>query len=215
MFWSFPPGVMNLPNAITLSRIPLMFVIVGLMYCHGTGAATAAFALFILAAVGDWLDGYLARKQNLITSFGKLMDALADKIMVLGLVIGLVGIVHVSNGEMRHDVPLWLALLTLCREFLVTGMRMVAASKGVIVAADTGGKTKTVTQLIALGFLLAAPMVQRDWSIWANRDFLRFSMRVHQIGEVVFYVGTALAVWSGARYVIRYRRVVFGDGAAP
>lgn len=202
---------MNLPNAITLSRIPVMFVIVGLMYCHGAGTASIAFWLFIVAAIGDWLDGYVARKQNLITSFGKLMDALADKIMVLGIVIGLVGMVTVVDGRPVHGVPIWLALLTLCREFLVTGMRMVAASKGVIVAADSGGKTKTVTQLIALGFLLAAPMVQRDWSAWAGRDFTVFSMRVHQIGEAIFYVGTALAIWSGTRYVVRYRQVVFAD----
>jgi CDP-diacylglycerol--glycerol-3-phosphate 3-phosphatidyltransferase len=74
---------MNLPNIITLSRIPVMFIIVGLMYCSFAGAATLAFLLFLLAAVGDWLDGYLARKQGIVTSFGKLMDALADKIMVL------------------------------------------------------------------------------------------------------------------------------------
>ena len=123
---------MNLPNSITLSRIPLMFVIVGLMYCHGAGTATLAFLLFMAAAVGDWLDGYIARQRGLVTTFGKLMDALTDKIMVLGLVIAFVA---------RMEIPVWLALITLCREFLVTGMRMVAASKGVIVAADRGGKS--------------------------------------------------------------------------
>lgn len=201
---------MNLPNAITLSRIPVMFVIVWLMYCFFPGAATLAFLLFILAAVGDWFDGYIARKRRLVTSFGKLMDALADKIMVLGVVIGFVGIVR--NG--RSEIPVALALVTLCREFLVTGMRMVAASKGVIVPADRGGKSKTVTQLIALGFLLAAPMVRRDWSRFFGADFTLFSMRVHWIGEAIFWVGTALAVWSGTRYVMRHRQVVFADAAA-
>lgn len=192
---------MNLPNIITLSRIPVMFIIVGLMYCSFTGAATLAFVLFLLAAVGDWLDGYLARKQGIVTSFGKLMDALADKIMVLGLVIGFVGL---------GLVPIYLCLITLCREFLVTGMRMVAATKGVVVAADGGGKSKTVTQLIALGFLLAAPMVARDWAAYFSRDFTAFSLRVHLIGEVVFFAGTGLAVWSGWRYIVRFRQVVFG-----
>ena len=192
---------MNLPNIITLSRIPVMFIIVGLMYCSFTGAASLAFILFLLAAVGDWLDGYLARKQGIVTSFGKLMDALADKIMVLGLVIGFVGL---------GLVPIVLCLITLCREFLVTGMRMVAAAQGVIVSADGGGKSKTVTQLIALGFLLAAPMVARDWTAYFGRDFTAFSVKVHQVGGFIFLAGTVLAVWSGTRYIIRFRRVVFG-----
>jgi CDP-diacylglycerol--glycerol-3-phosphate 3-phosphatidyltransferase len=92
-------------------------------------------------------------------------------------------------------------------------MRMVAATKGVIVSADGGGKSKTVTQLIALGFLLAAPMVARDWAVCFGRDFLEFSVIVHQIGGVIFFAGTALAVWSGWRYIVRFRQVVFGGVA--
>ena len=143
---------MNLPNLITLSRVPLMFVIVGLMYSDRLGAPSLAFWLFIACAIGDGLDGYLARKRGLVSTFGKLMDALTDKIMVVGLVIAFVD---------KHEIPVPLALITMCREFLITGMRMVAASKGVIVSADRGGKSKTVTQLIALGFLLGAPMAAR------------------------------------------------------
>jgi CDP-diacylglycerol---glycerol-3-phosphate 3-phosphatidyltransferase len=193
---------LNLPNIITLSRIPLMFVIVGLMYGNFAGAASLAFLLFIAGAIGDWLDGYIARKQGLVTTFGKLMDALTDKIMVMGLVIAFV-------GHPRRDIPVALALITLVREFLVTGMRMVAASKGVIVAADNGGKSKTITQLIALGFLLAAPMVGRDWAQLAGVDLSRVATIVQEIGQAIFYVGTALAVWSGWRYVAQYKDVVF------
>ncbi len=193
---------MNLPNAITLSRIPLMFVIVWLMGLTWPGAATLAFALFIGAAVGDWLDGYLARTRGLVSNFGKLMDAMADKIMVLGLVIALVD---------RHEIPVALALITLCREFLVTGMRMVAASKGVVVAADSGGKTKTVTQLIALGFFLGAPMVSQDGYYLFHWDASRFVEFVDKVGVVVFVAGTALSVWSGYRYISRNARLVFGD----
>jgi CDP-diacylglycerol--glycerol-3-phosphate 3-phosphatidyltransferase len=193
---------MNLPNTITLSRIPMMFVIVGLMYCDRAGTATLAFVLFIAAAVGDWLDGYIARRRGLVTTFGKLMDALTDKIMVLGLVIGFVG---------QMEIPVWLALITLCREFLVTGMRMVAASKGVVVAADRGGKSKTLTQLIALGFLLGAPMVRRDWSIILPWDMGGFAMLVHRTGVLIFVLGTVLAVWSGWRYLVQFKDVVLSD----
>ncbi|MFI5357079.1 MAG: CDP-diacylglycerol--glycerol-3-phosphate 3-phosphatidyltransferase [Opitutales bacterium] len=193
---------MNLPNLITLSRIPLMFIIVGLMYCHWQGAASLAFWLFIAAAIGDGLDGYLARKRGLVSTFGKLMDALTDKIMVVGLVIAFVD---------KQVIPVSLALITLCREFLITGMRMVAASKGVVVAADRGGKTKTVTQLIALGFLLAAPMVAVDWARFLPWNLSKFTEIVGKIGLFGFVLGTFFAVWSGWLYIRRYKDVVFKD----
>ena len=200
---------MNLPNAITLARIPLMFAIAILMGCHWVGAATLAEALFLTAAGGDWLDGYIARRWKLVTTFGKLMDALTDKIMVLGRVITFVGSVQFL-GSPRHEIAVLAALVTLCREFMVTGMRMVAAAKGVIVAADRGGKSKTLTQLIALGFLLGAPMIGRDWSYFTGRDLTVASRVIQQIGEYIFLVGTILAVWSGWRYYAQFRSVVFG-----
>ncbi len=193
---------MNLPNAITLSRIPLMFVIVGLMYCSWPGAATLAFALFIAAAVGDWLDGFLARRLALVSNFGKLMDAMADKIMVMGIVIALVE---------KREIPVALALITLCREFLITGMRMVAASKGIVVAADSGGKGKTMTQLIALGFLLGAPMLATDWAYFLKWDASPAVEFVNKVGVIVFVAGTVLSVWSGYRYISRNARMVFAD----
>jgi CDP-diacylglycerol--glycerol-3-phosphate 3-phosphatidyltransferase len=193
---------MNLPNLITLSRIPLMFVIVALMYEKWPGAASLAFWLFIACAVGDWLDGYLARKRGLVSSFGKLMDALTDKIMVVGLVIAFVD---------KHEIPVPLALITMGREFLITGMRMVAASKGVVVAADRGGKTKTMTQLIALGFLLGVPMIARDWADFLPWDLSGFADLVYNVGYWGFVLGTFFAVWSGWRYIARYKDVVFAD----
>jgi CDP-diacylglycerol--glycerol-3-phosphate 3-phosphatidyltransferase len=201
---------MNLPNAITLSRIPLMFAIAVLMCCGWVGAATMAVILFVAAALGDWLDGYLARRQRLVTTFGKLMDALTDKIMVMGLVITFVGSGQFT-GSPRHEIAIVVALVTLCREFMITGMRMVAASKGIIVAADGGGKSKTVTQLIALGFLLGAPMVGRDWSYFTGRDLAEAGHVIQQIGEFIFIVGTLLAVWSGWRYFAQFRAVIFGE----
>jgi CDP-diacylglycerol--glycerol-3-phosphate 3-phosphatidyltransferase len=194
---------MNLPNTITLSRIPLMFVIVWLMYETWPGAATLAFVLFIAAAMSDWYDGYLARKLGLISNFGKLMDAMADKIMVMGIVIALVD---------QQRIPVSLALITLCREFLVTGMRMVAASKGVVVAADGGGKSKTLTQLVALGFLLGAPMVSQDGYYLLHVEAYNFVRVLATVGVVIFVAGTALSVWSGYRYISRNSGLVFGEG---
>jgi CDP-diacylglycerol--glycerol-3-phosphate 3-phosphatidyltransferase len=191
---------MNLPNAITLSRIPCMFAIVGCMYCPWQGAASLAFWLFIAAAIGDWFDGYIARKRGITSSFGKLMDALTDKIMVMGLVIAFVD---------QHRIPVALALITLCREFLITGLRMVVAAKGVVVPADRGGKSKTLTQLIALGFLLGAPMARRDWGPLLSRDLTGFSEAAQRVGVGIFVLATVLAVWSGWRYVARYSNLIF------
>lgn len=189
-----PTPMWNLPNILTLSRIPLMFLIVGLMYVGWTGAATLAFWLFIGAAISDWLDGAIARKRGIVSNFGKFMDALTDKVLVIGLMVAFVE---------QQVIPLPWVLITLCREFLVSGMRMVAAAKGVVVPADSGGKTKTVSQMIAIGFLLAAPMLEDDVAGWIGMSVHPLSEWVHQIGIVAFVVGTFLAVWSGYRYLRR------------
>ena len=187
---------MNLPNIITLSRVPMMFVIVGLMYVDTLGAASFAFWLFIAGAISDWLDGYLARKNGIVSDFGKLMDALTDKIMVIGIMVALVD---------KQMLPVSFVLITLCREFMVSGMRMLAAARGVIVAADRGGKTKTVTQLIAIGFLLAEPMVAKDWAFIAGAyDLSLLTSVVSFIGLVGFILGTFFAVWSGFHYIRRH-----------
>lgn len=195
---------MNLPNIITLSRIPLMFVVVWLMYQEWTGAATLAFWLFIAAAIGDWLDGYIARKQNLISTFGKFMDALTDKIFVVGIMIAFVEL---------DVIPIYWVLIVLCREFLVSGMRMMAAAKGVVVAAERGGKTKTLTQLIAVGFLLFMPMIQTDLAGWLNIDLASYGeviRGIHYTGLGLFLLGVYFTVRSGWDYMVKYR-VVFDE----
>lgn len=194
---------LNLPNLITLSRIPTMFLIVGLMYCHWIGAATLAFWIFIATAIGDWLDGYLARKQNLVSNFGKFMDALTDKILVIGLMVAFVEIF--SSG-----LFLIMVLLTLCREFLVSGMRMVAATKGVVVAAERGGKAKTLFQLIAVGFLLFVPMLEVDIAPLLNLEVLQYTAILSKIGYILFMVATVLTVISGISYARKYQQV-FSD----
>ncbi|HXC01363.1 MAG TPA: CDP-diacylglycerol--glycerol-3-phosphate 3-phosphatidyltransferase [Opitutaceae bacterium] len=193
---------MNLPNILTLSRIPLMFVIVSLMECHWPGAASLAFILFIAGAVSDWLDGYIARKLGLVSNFGKLMDALTDKIFVLGLMIAFVD---------TDALPIYWVLLVLCREFLITGMRMVAASKGVVFAAERGGKQKTVTQLIAIGFLLFVPMLETDLTRVLPWDLGPFADLLHNMGLGIFIVAVFFTLWSGYRYFTKYREVVFAE----
>jgi CDP-diacylglycerol--glycerol-3-phosphate 3-phosphatidyltransferase len=175
-----------------------MFFIVWLMYCKWPGSATLAFVVFIATGVSDWLDGYLARRQKLVSNFGKFMDAITDKILVIGLMVAFV-------EQYRSVLFLVMVLLTLCREFSVSGMRMVAATKGVVVAAERGGKVKTVMQLVAVGFLLFVPMMERDLA-----RFLPFSVTdyydiIHNIGIGLFVVATLLALNSGVNYLRKYR----------
>ena len=205
---------LNLPTIITLSRIPLMFLIVFFMFCTWTGAATVTFLLFVLAAIGDWLDGYLARKNNLVTNFGKFMDALTDKILVIGTMVALVA-KHalMSADDIAKDrnialLFLVLVLLTLCREFLVSGMRMAAAIKGVTVAAERGGKIKTIVQLVVVSLILFVPVLETDIARFAGRPFSpELIARLNTIGLALFAFATALTVHSGATYMLKYRKV--------
>jgi len=142
----------TLPNILTFSRLPAMFAIVALMNADFHWAATIAFWLFIAAALTDWLDGKLARESNQVSTFGRFMDAVIDKVMVLGIMIAFVA----GNGYfMGYKITgMILLLCILGREFMVSGLRMVAATKGTVIEADAGGKVKTFIQLNAIGWLL-------------------------------------------------------------
>jgi len=192
----------NLPNLLTLSRIPILFGIVGLLYLPFAGASSLALVLFVLGALTDWADGYVARKQGLVSNFGKLMDALTDKVFMVGLFIALLAF---------GILPGWalpLLLLILSREFLITGLRLVAASSGIVLAAEKSGKHKTVSQIVAAILLLLAEAVRQD--------FPRALPAV--VGDVLAVVGlgsfvlaTLLTVSSGTRYLVKYWTIFTGQ----
>jgi CDP-diacylglycerol--glycerol-3-phosphate 3-phosphatidyltransferase len=196
---------LNLPNLLTISRVPAMFAIVALMYAEFLWAATLAFWLFIAAALTDWLDGKLARESGTVSTFGRFMDAVIDKVMVLGIMIALV------NGEyfMGHRIPAMVALLCiLCREFMISGLRMVAATKGVIVEADAGGKLKTFIQLNAIGWLLGARMFSRDFGDLFTGSESWWPRWVNIGGIALFFLSTLLTITSGYTYYHRHGHVV-------
>ena len=189
---------MNLPNLLTLSRIFILFVIAGLLYVPSRGAATVAFLLFLLAGVTDWLDGYIARKSNIVTNFGKLMDALTDKILIVGMFITLLA---------TDLVPAWaiiLVLLIVSREFLITGLRLVAASNGTVLAAEKSGKQKTVSQIVCISVLLAAPALRLDIAGWTGWQLEAFADWIHHIGMAIFLFAAIMTVYSGGRYLAKY-----------
>lgn len=193
---------MNLPNILTLSRIPMMFVIVWLMRESFTGAASMAFLLFVIAGITDWLDGFYARKLKLVSNFGILMDALTDKILMLGLMVGLV-----EQGM----VQIFLVLLILGREFMITGLRLVAATKGVVMAAESAGKQKTVTQIIAVGGLLLAVVFRVDLYIAGLPYALEISEWVEWIGRIFFWLCVVMTLYSGAKYFRKYGELAFSN----
>jgi CDP-diacylglycerol--glycerol-3-phosphate 3-phosphatidyltransferase len=126
------------------------------------------------------------------------MDALTDKVLVLGIMIAFV--------QLNVVQIIWV-LVIIVREFLISGMRMMAASKGVVVAAERGGKMKTLIQLISLGTLLFVPMLQHDVVRISNIDFGSFATQLNRIGVGLFILGTVLTVTSGTSYALKYRKV--------
>ncbi|MCL6639651.1 MAG: CDP-diacylglycerol--glycerol-3-phosphate 3-phosphatidyltransferase [Firmicutes bacterium] len=168
---------MNLPNRLTVARIlliPLFLAVASLKYPY---TDYIAGALFVAGAVTDGLDGYIARKNKLVTIFGKFMDPLADKIMVSAALIVLVEL---------HRLPGWVAVVIISREFMVTGLRAVAAAEGKVIAASRLGKIKTVTQIVAIAALFI-------------RHF-PFSLIHFPIGNVAMAVALFYTVWSGWDY---------------
>jgi len=197
----------NLPNLLTLSRIPIIFGVVALLYLPMTGASTMAFILFVIGAITDWADGYVARKQGLVSNFGKLMDALTDKVFMVGLFITMVVL-----GELPGLWSLFLLLLILSREFLITGLRLVAASSGIILAAEKSGKHKTVSQIVSAILLLLAIAIRKDFpNLFPEIFGYSFNGILHWAGVLFFVLAAVLTVSSGTVYMIKYWSVFIGE----
>ncbi len=176
---------LNLANMLTMARVFAVPVIVVLLYIEHTYqtviATYLATGLFILASLTDMADGYIARRQNLITNLGKFLDPLADKLLIGSVLIMLV--------ELRW-VPAWVVVVIICRELAVTGMRGVAADKGVVIAADHFGKLKTIVQSLALVPLMA--------------HYPIFGFDPAPIGMMLLYLALALTVFSGGNYLYSF-----------
>ena len=197
----------TLANWMTISRVPAMFIIVWLMNVDRNSgwAATVAFWLFIAAALTDWFDGMIARARGEVSSFGRFMDAVVDKVMVIGLMIALV----VGDYFMGYEnFAMLLLLCILGREFMVSGMRMAAATKGLVVEADQGGKVKTFVQLNAIGWLLAVKMMAQDYgNLFTTSDLWIISV-IHWTGMGLYLLAAVLTITSGISYFRKHGHVV-------
>lgn len=172
---------MNLPNKLSMLRILMIPVFVILALMNAPAAQYAAVGVFVLASITDALDGHIARKNGLVTNFGKFIDPIADKLLVMSALV-----VLVERGRM----PGWVCIVMLAREFAISGFRLVAAGTGKVIAAGILGKIKTVTQMIAVIALLLTAID----GVFAP---------LGTFADVAMYVSAFMTVWSGADYIIK------------
>ena len=187
---------MNLPNLLTIIRMALVPVFIVFFYLGQDGArlfCVLAFAVFLIASATDAVDGHIARSRNLITNFGKLMDPLADKVLTTAAFIVFVDV---------HIIPAWMVIVVLAREFIITGLRGVAASDGVVIAAELSGKLKTVFQMLAICFILLDSAIGNTagtHSIWVI---------VSTLGLILLWIAVVLTVYSGVEYLWKGRKLL-------
>lgn len=175
--------MLNLANKLTLSRIFIVIPIVTLLYFQNKAFCLLATILFILGAATDAIDGHIARKGKMVTSFGKFLDPLADKLLICSILI-----MFVELGW----VQAWVTIIIICRELLVTGLRAMAADKGVVIAADKYGKAKTIVQIMAL--------------IPLTLHYPWFGFDPNPLGIFLLYAALILTVVSGANYLWAFHK---------
>jgi CDP-diacylglycerol--glycerol-3-phosphate 3-phosphatidyltransferase len=154
-----------------------------------------AAAIFALASITDWLDGYLARRMGIVTNFGKFLDPIADKLIVTAALIMILPF---------GWVPAWMVLLILGREIIITGLRGIASSEGIVIAASQLGKFKTIFQIVAiLGLLLHYDYY---WFFGIKNSHLLVNM--HNLGIFYLWIATILTIWSGVDYLVTFIKVI-------
>lgn len=183
---------MNLPNKLTMLRILLVpFFVVFVYFEKYPVCQVLALVLFISASITDLLDGRIARSRNLVTDFGKFMDPIADKLLVMSAFVMLVE---------QQRMPGWVCILMLAREFIVSGFRLVASGKGKVIAAGIWGKLKTITQMIYVPMaLLLIPIKALDPAVHPVWQVLT---------DIMMYISLALTLWSGFCYIWNNREYI-------
>ncbi len=186
---------MNLPNKLTILRIILVPIFVAVYYIDWEFAPIVSVAIFILAAITDFFDGYIARKYNLVTDFGKLMDPIADKILVITALF-----LIVENQLLPMIFASVCSAVIVARELLISGVRQIAATKNVVIQANIYGKIKTFVQTIALPIVL---LLKIDLGSFENIFYI--------LGITTFALATLLTIISGIVYLIQNKKVFLGD----
>ena len=192
---------MTLPTKLSVLRILLTFLIVGLLFLPGWLAKSVALASFLLAGLTDWLDGYLARRWRQTSPMGALLDPIADKVLVLGTLLALVPLAL---------IPAWMVLVIALRELLITGVRLFATSRGIILSAAKEGKHKTVSQMATIMVILAVLIVRElPGRAWASGPR---AVAIDWVMLGCLWVTVILTVGSGAAFFWRHRTVLLAGG---
>jgi CDP-diacylglycerol---glycerol-3-phosphate 3-phosphatidyltransferase len=196
---------MNLPNKLTASRFVLTIAFLAVMFTQGPYHESIALVLFCAAGISDYLDGEIARRRKLITNFGILMDPLADKIMVCSAFIAFVGL---------DWIKAWMTVIVVARELAITGLRLLAASKNVVLAAERYGKHKTISQIVAI----IAILVLHSYQQWPPVGEWIFGFRIIFKGpwvawfsEGAKWVAVILTFISGWLYLWKNRALYLDD----
>ena len=197
---------MNLPNKLTVSRFVLTGFFLWALFSPFRYNDTVALVFFSLAGITDYLDGHLARSRKLITNFGKLMDPLADKVLICSAFIAFVESSQL-NPNAQVKVTAWMVIVIVARELAITGLRLLAASKSIVLAAERFGKHKTISQIVVINALLVVDACQ-EWP-----PFLKhlFSPWVAGFAEVMLWVTVGLTAFSGLIYLWRNRALYLED----
>ncbi|MBE0541255.1 MAG: CDP-diacylglycerol--glycerol-3-phosphate 3-phosphatidyltransferase [Verrucomicrobia bacterium] len=195
---------MNLPNKLTVSRLVLTLAFLAVLFSRMPYHETLALILFSAGGITDFLDGRIARSRKLITNFGILMDPLADKILVCSAFIAFVGL---------NWMPAWMVVIIVARELAITGLRLLAASKNVVLAAEGYGKHKTISQIVAI----IAILVVAAYPTWGDLGELVFGWSLFGKSWAVWFteaskwVSVVLTLLSGSLYLWRNRELYLND----
>ncbi|SDL62993.1 CDP-diacylglycerol--glycerol-3-phosphate 3-phosphatidyltransferase [Maridesulfovibrio ferrireducens] len=176
--------MINLANSLTLGRILTVPVLVALLYFPSKITMFLAALLFFLASLTDIFDGMIARRQNQVTTLGKFLDPLADKLLISSILIMLTQLGYVDA---------WITVVIICRELIITGLRAIAMDMGLVLAADNFGKMKTIAQSLALGPLLL--------------HYPYFGIDMHALGTQILYVALGLTVFSAGNYMYNLHKI--------
>jgi len=197
---------MNLPNKLTVSRFGLTVLFLWAVFSKFAYNDTLALIFFCLAGITDFLDGRIARARKLITNFGILMDPLADKIMVCSAFIA-----FVESTHLRPDAPVkvgaWMVVIIVGRELAITGLRLLAASKNILLAAERYGKHKTISQIVCVIALLVVD-ASEEWPTALKNIFMPWTP---VFAEIMLWITVGLTALSGIIYLWRNRALYLDD----
>lgn len=188
---------MNWANRLTLSRLALTIVFVAALSSSWQYARTMALIIFLVAGLTDFVDGEIARRYGVVTNFGKLMDPLVDKIMIAAAFISLVPL---------KAIPAWAATTVVARDFLITGLRLMASAQGQILPAERLGKHKTSWQVVTVIFFLA--LLSANELSLANEGSVWWARGWNEAGPILIWITVALTVYSGLGYAWRHRDLI-------